>query len=206
MNSLKTLPCDGCGQPASPEHLAARLQRLEWATRFRPVHIGVLFLGAASPAAAADYLYAGAGENVQEAAAGALNGEGRRLLLATGLLAMAQSQASGRAVALTEFQHRGYFLTHVLECPCEVSGGPGRAVIEDRLPQALARIRRSLRPKRIAVIAQSLDALLARFAASELGAEWLLDSGKAFALDVADPAAAIARLREALAGTTGGTR
>jgi len=33
------LPCDGCGQPASAEHIARRLQRLEWATRFRPIHI-----------------------------------------------------------------------------------------------------------------------------------------------------------------------
>jgi hypothetical protein len=206
MNSLKTLACDGCGQPASPEHLAARLQRLEWATRFRPVHIGVLFLGAASPAAVADFLYAGAGDSAQEAAAGALNGEGRHLLSATGLLAMAQGQVSGRAAALTEFQHRGYFLTHVLECPSEVTGGPDRGAMENQLPLVLARIRRSLRPKRIAVIAQSLDGLLARFAASELGATLLLDDGKAFALDAADPAAATARLREALAGNTSGTR
>ena len=206
MNSLKTLPCDGCGQPASAEHLAARLQRLEWATRFRPVHIGVLFLGAASPAAAGDYLYAGAGDNAQEATAGALDGEGRHLLSATGLLARAQGQASGPAAALAEFQHRGYFLTHVLECPSEVSDEAGRAAMENQLPLVLARIRRSLRPKRIALIAQSLDALLARFAASELGATLLLDGGKAFALDAGDSAAASARLREALAGNSSGTR
>ncbi|MBZ5703646.1 MAG: hypothetical protein LAN84_17580 [Acidobacteriia bacterium] len=204
MNSPKTLLCDGCGQPASPEHLAARLQRLEWATRYRPVHIGVLFLGAASPAAAGDYLYAGAGEDAQAAAVGALNGEGRHLLSATGLLAMAQ--ASGRAAALAEFQHRGYFLTHILECPSKVPGGPGSAEIEGQVPLVLARIRRSLRPKRIALIAHGLDALLARFAASELGVTWVLDGGKAFALDGADPAAATARLREALAGNAGGIR
>lgn len=204
MNSLKTLPCDGCGQPASPEHLAARLQRLEWATRFRPVHIGVLFLGAASPAAAGEYLYAGTGDNAP--APGPLNGEARQLLSATGLLTMAQSQSDSRAAALAEFQHRGYFLTHVLECPCEVTGGPGRTAMENQLPRVLARIRRSLRPKRIALIAQSLDALLARFAASDLGATLLLDGGKAFALDAGDPVAASARLRAALAGNTGGTR
>jgi hypothetical protein len=204
MNSLKTWLCDGCGQPASPEHLAARVQRLEWATRFRPVHIGVLFLGAASPVAAGDYLYAGAGDNAQVACA--LSGEGRHLLSTSGLLEMAQGQAGGCAAALAEFQHRGYFLTHVLECPSEVTGGPSRTAIEKQLPLALARIRRSLRPKRIAVIAQSLDVLLARFAASEVGAALLLDGGKAFALDAADPAAACARLREALAGNARGTR
>jgi hypothetical protein len=206
MNSLKTLPCDGCGQPASSDHLAARLQRLEWATRFRPVHIGVLFLGAAAPAAAGDYLYAGAGNNAQGATESALTGEGRHLLDATGLLAMAQGQAGGRAAALAEFQHRGYFLTHVLECPSEITDGPGRAAMESQLPLVLARMRRSLRPKRIAVIAQNLDVLLPRFAASELGATLLLDGGKAFALDAGDSAAASARLREALAGNSSGTR
>ena len=203
MNSPKTLPCDGCGQPALPDHLAARLQRLEWATRFRPVHIGVLFLGAAAPAAAGDYLYAGAGDNAQD---GALSGEGRHLLSATGLLAMTEVQANGRATALAEFQHRGYFLAHVLECPSELTGERGRAALEDHLPLVLTRIRRSLRPKRIALIAQSLNALLGRFAACEPGATLLLDGGKAFALDAADPAPAILRLREALAGNAGGTR
>ncbi len=43
------LRCDGCGQLASPEHIARRLQRLEWTTRFRPVHIGTLLLGATAP-------------------------------------------------------------------------------------------------------------------------------------------------------------
>jgi len=43
------LPCDGCGQPASAEHIARRLQRLEWATRFRPIHIQALLLAAFRP-------------------------------------------------------------------------------------------------------------------------------------------------------------
>jgi hypothetical protein len=41
------LPCDGCGLPASPGHIAERLKRLELSTRFRPVHIGVLFVALA---------------------------------------------------------------------------------------------------------------------------------------------------------------
>ncbi len=36
--------CDGCARPASPAHIAERLARLERATRFRPVHINVLFV------------------------------------------------------------------------------------------------------------------------------------------------------------------
>src|SRR5216683_5747450 len=36
--------CDGCGLAASAEHIAARMERLELATRFRPIHINVLFV------------------------------------------------------------------------------------------------------------------------------------------------------------------
>jgi hypothetical protein len=36
--------CDGCGQPATPEHIAERIHRLELATRYRPIHIQVLWL------------------------------------------------------------------------------------------------------------------------------------------------------------------
>src|SRR5258708_24143168 len=54
------LRCDGCGQLASPEHIARRLQRLEWTTRFRPVHIGTLLLGAIAPRNDNEFIYSSA--------------------------------------------------------------------------------------------------------------------------------------------------
>ena len=51
------LPCDGCGLPASPEHLAARVRRLELSTRFRPVHMSVLFVALAPPVRPEDDFY-----------------------------------------------------------------------------------------------------------------------------------------------------
>jgi hypothetical protein len=42
--SASSILCDGCGLPASPEHIAARMERLELVTRFRPIHIHVLFV------------------------------------------------------------------------------------------------------------------------------------------------------------------
>jgi hypothetical protein len=36
--------CDGCGLPAPPKHIAARMERLELVTRFRPIYIQVLFI------------------------------------------------------------------------------------------------------------------------------------------------------------------
>src|SRR5437899_12101620 len=52
MTNSIALPCDGCGQAATAEHIARRLQRLEWTTRYRPVHIHTLLLGAYSPSLA----------------------------------------------------------------------------------------------------------------------------------------------------------
>ena len=57
MTKSMDLPCDGCGQISSPAHIAQRLQRLEWTTRYRPVHIHTLLLGAASPGEEREFLY-----------------------------------------------------------------------------------------------------------------------------------------------------
>jgi len=107
--------CDGCGQAGSAEHVARRLKRLEWATRHRPVHIHTLFLGAASPEAEAEFLYSPADEFRGEAAA---------------LLEVAGISAAGKSAdaVLVEFQRRGYFLTHALECPF-----PGELAGEKRM-------------------------------------------------------------------------
>ena len=55
------LRCDGCGQLASPEHIARRLRRLEWTTRFRPVHIGTLLFGAVAPQNDSEFIYSPGG-------------------------------------------------------------------------------------------------------------------------------------------------
>src|ERR1700689_1043208 len=67
MTTTDILLCDGCGQPASSEHIAKRLQRLEWTTRYRPLHIGTVLLGAFAPADDAEFLYAEGGEFAGEA-------------------------------------------------------------------------------------------------------------------------------------------
>ena len=52
-----------------------------------------------------------------------------------------------------------------------------------QFPSALMRIRRSLRPKRIAVISEAFDPLLSTLASGDTGAELLLDAGHPFGLD-----------------------
>ncbi|MBZ5529364.1 MAG: hypothetical protein LAN71_15890 [Acidobacteriia bacterium] len=204
ISSAFTLPCDGCGRSAPAAHIAGRLQRLEWATRFRPVHIGVLFLGLAAPARDEDYLYAGAGEEGQSLTGFA--GEARHILHAAGLDALAGGKYATRAKVLEEFQHRGYFLAHLLECPPEAPGREGSGLLAaatSHMPAVLTRIRRSLKPKQIALVSSAMQSMLAHFTDDALGAPLLLDGGKPFALDGPDPAAAAERLRVALEGKRG---
>jgi hypothetical protein len=64
------------------------------------------------------------------------------------------------------------------------------------------RIRRSLKPKRLAFISSVLTRMVEQFASAQLGSELVLDDGRAFALDDSNPAevtATIARFQDVLA-------
>ena len=180
------LRCDGCGQAAAPAHLAKRLQRLEWTTRYRPVHIGTLLLGAASPAEDDDFLYAPAGQ---------FAGQARLVLRAAGV------NAAGKLpdVVLSEFQRGGFLLAQLLECPLEeTNSGKVQELIFSCLPATLARIRRSLKPKRVVLISRELAFVVANFQSANLNCALSLDDGRPFALDGDDPDAAARRLSRAI--------
>ena len=193
MTSLVELPCDGCGQIASTEHIARRLQRLEWTTRYRPVHIHTLFLGSASPQRQEEFLYSPNSE---------FQGQAASLLEAAGV-----SAAGKTAEAVhTEFQRAGFFLTHVLECPIENESVPTSvlpSLMEQRLTAVAVRIRRSLKPKRVVLISRALETVLERFVALPLGCPLVLDDGKPFALDGSDTQKAATRLRGAVGASAG---
>ncbi len=152
------LPCDGCGQLASAEHIARRLQRLEWATRFRPIHIQALLLAASAPEADSDFLYS---------PESSFTGQAGALLTALGISTTGKSSEE----VLVDFQKRGLVLAHLLECPVEPGTGPSEAhaLIEHHLPQALARIRRSLKPKRVLMVSPDLKPFLPHLSESALG-------------------------------------
>jgi hypothetical protein len=181
------LACDGCGQPASPEHIARRLQRLEWTTRYRPIHISTLLLGGFSPLAEADFLYSGKFE-----------GEAGRLLEVVGISPLGKPADT----VLSEFQRGGFFLTHVLECPLE-SGQAGPLVCESllgkRVSSVMTRIRRSLKPKRVFLISESLAPLSAGLSSSDPGCPVILDGGQPFGLDSSGFSEAAKHLRAAIA-------
>jgi hypothetical protein len=185
------LRCDGCGQLASPEHIAKRLQRLEWTTRYRPVHIGTLLLSASAPTNDSEFLYAEGGEFL---------GDAGIILEAAGLSRTGESMEA----VLAEFQRGGFFLTYVLDCPFDPSGDQGalRRALDGRLPAVLARIRRSLRPKRLVPMTEALEPFLNVLENANLGCAIVLDDGRPFALDGTSPEPVIARLRRALASVS----
>lgn len=184
------MPCDGCGQMASPEHMARRLRRLEWSTRYRPVHIDALFLGAFSPLEEKDFLYSPRGE---------FHGEAGSLLAALGIV----SAGRGADVVHAEFQRAGFFLTHVLECPLEKTlenRANEASLLAQRLKPLAARIRRSLKPKRVVLISEALGTVLESIQALDLGCPILLDTHKPYALDSSQSETAADSLRERLSG------
>src|SRR5262249_49013846 len=136
MASIDTVVCDGCGQGTTSEHIAHRVARLEQTTRYRPIHIQVVFLCAQSPTKDVEFLYAGNGS---------FEGEARALLETVRI------ETGGRDAesVLTEFQRKGYFLTHVLECAAESGAAPDLSEsLRRKLPSVMKRLRASLKPKK----------------------------------------------------------
>jgi hypothetical protein len=154
---------------ADSAHISRRLRRLEWATRFRPVHIQGLLVGGIAPARDTKFLYS---ED------GAFAGEAGNILKA------AQIPADGKPAeaVLGEFQKLGLMLTHVLECPLAegVSEGEVQGLIEKQLPGTLARIRRSLKPKRVVLVAAELAGFAEEFRRANLECAVLVDGGGVF--------------------------
>lgn len=175
-------------------HFGRRLQRLEWTTRYRPVHIHTLLLGAFSPQEEKDFLYAPDGE---------FHGEAADLLDALGI-----STAGKTAEAVhAEFQRAGFFLTHVLECPLDTNAGQeaeAAALLTKRLETVATRIRRSLKPKRVMLVTEQLAPVVEDILALDLGCPVLLDHGKPFRLESRAGESGAVRLREAIATSGGG--
>ncbi len=192
MTTASFMPCDGCGQPASAEHITKRLRRLEWTTRYRPVHIGTLLMGAFPPEGDSEFLYTGGN---------LFRGEAARVLDALGV---PHANKPAEAV-LADFQRRGFLLTHIMECPLEtVSNDPPpilEQLLEKRISAVFSRIRRSLKPKQLVLFSDALGPLASLFANQDLGCSLVMDKGKPFLLERHGPGPSGEWLREALALT-----
>ncbi len=116
--------CDGCGLPASPEHIATRMERLELVTRFRPIHIHLLFVAFdPMPRLEDDFYRPPESRDFFDSFLSALNispdAEPRGPRLGTTEISP-RAESSGRDAGpamLLEFQRRGYYLTYLSECP-----------------------------------------------------------------------------------------
>ena len=98
---------------------------------------------------------------------------------------------------LCEFQRRGFFLTHVLECAhdAELQSVDLTQALKQRIPSVTRRLRTSLRPKKVFVISKEMAALKADLKAAQIGAEIVLDGGAPFDLE---DAGSVTRLRSVL--------
>ena len=119
-----SIVCDGCGLPASPEHIAARMERLELVTRFRPIHIHLLFVAFdPMPRLEDDFYKPPESRDFFDSFLSAMNispdAEGRGPHPETAEISP-QAESTGRDAGpamLLEFQRRGYYLTYLSECP-----------------------------------------------------------------------------------------
>ena len=172
--SAKLLPCDGCGRPASPEHIARRIRRLEASTKFRPIHIGVLFVAYAPPI------------QITEAAAGAAeSSEGADPLLDALVIhataepsAIATPAATADSARLAEFQHRGFYLAYLSECPISAQEESAGAIIARLAPTLIRRIRFNYRPKQIAPLGPELITLISALRTAGIGPVLTRDDGQ----------------------------
>jgi hypothetical protein len=199
MKSNETLRCDGCGQLGSPEHIARRLRRLEWATRYRPVHIQTLLLGGAAPREDAEFLYA-PGEDFRGEREGLLRAVGIETGRAQKAITTTESPARKTAEDIhLEFQAAGFFLTHILECPLESGGSAGAdataAVLREHLSLVASRIRRSLKPKRVILLTEMPQEIVQDILVVDLGCEVILNDGRPFDLTPSGKEDEISRFR-----------
>ena len=163
-------------------------------TRYRPVHVGTVLLGAYSPDTDSDYLYAELAETT---------GEGERALQVAGI----NTGGKGKQAILSEFQRGGFLLGYVLECPLEPESrneAALAALLKARMPAFLARLRRSFQPKRVVTISSELDLLFVGLGKQDLGCELLSDGGKSFALGGASAGQAVEKLRQVLRANVAG--
>jgi hypothetical protein len=166
--------CDGCGAQVDDLHIRQRIERLELATRFRPVHISVLLIDAAPPARWEDYFYRASASPSDRSSAGRQYFDA--LLNSAGLDARAQPNEEA---ALAEFQRRGFFLIGAIEC-AQANPLDAQKAIEQVAPTLLRRVKISYKPKSIALLSVATEPLVAAFAQSDGPPRLILHNGKPF--------------------------
>jgi hypothetical protein len=164
--------CDGCGATVDDAHIRSRIERLEMATRYRPIHIQVLILDATPPARPEDFFYRAAGDHSERSA------ESRAYFGALiQCIDLDPARFSREADALAEFQKQGLFLTSVVECPVgtDLVAALGRCA-----RSLLKRIQFSYKPRYLVLVSPALASLIPLLSQSGWTERLLLDAGSPF--------------------------
>jgi hypothetical protein len=199
-NASNWITCDGCGLPASPGHIAERVGRLERATRFRPVHINVLFLALTPLAKPEDDFYGPPQSRVFFDSL--MNSIG--ISTTDEKLSPDTDHSGADAASLTEFQRRGYFLAYLSECPIPEDADSIPAILSRLGPTPIRRIQLNYRPKKIALLGKNIAPLIEVLGQAALGPNLLLDHGEPSTVPEPGDFAAQARFRAVLSGATTG--
>jgi hypothetical protein len=165
--------CDGCGAPVDEAHIRSRIERLERATRFRPIHIQALFLAAAPPSQLTDDFYRAATSAQRSAASQAFFDEIAKYI------GRKPDDTADEESVLAEFQRRGFYLAYAVECPIESSEQLAAAVTK-LAPRVLLRVNTSYKPKFVAPISQVLQPLIALFQSNSWADRLILHDGAPF--------------------------
>jgi hypothetical protein len=184
--------CDACGRRVDEQHIRLRIERLELATRFRPIHISVLLIDAAPPTVQGDFFYSPAAGPARSTAGQIYFKELAKLAIAATASGAPAASAKEVEATLAEFQRRGFFLTSAVECPIDDSRELSDA-IRRLAPTVLRRVQTSYRPKHVALISRQTSELIDTFRVAGWADRLILDGDVPFA-----PDSVATRLRPAL--------
>ena len=165
--------CDGCGAQVDEKHIRTRIERLERATRFRPIHIQVLFLAAAPPSQPADDFYRATTGTKRSAASQIFFDE------ITKSIGRKPGDAADEEAALAEFQRAGFYLACAVECPIEAPEQLA-ATVSKFAPRVLLRVNTSYKPKFVAPLSPALQPLVAMFQNNSWADRLILQNGAPF--------------------------
>jgi hypothetical protein len=166
--------CDGCGTRADEAHIARRKERLDFARRFQPTAIRVLFLDAAPPARIEDYFYNPAKDRAARSSASKMYFDEITKVLGTRPGANPEESAT-----LGEFERRGFFLTYALECAFEDQPDP-HSSLRRLAPTAMKRIQEHLKPSYVVPLSQPTQDLIRLFGLIGWGERLILNNGGPF--------------------------
>jgi hypothetical protein len=166
--------CDSCGAECDDGHIRQRIERLELATRFRPIHISVLLIDWGPPARFEDYFYRATKDRSQRSPASRVYFDA--LVKCAGVQ---PGPDMDEDASLAEFQRHGFFLVGAVDCALDGPGDPSK-VIERVAAVLVRRVNVSYKPKSVAFLSPETLGLVPVFQANGWGPRLILSGGKPF--------------------------